>query len=118
MARGLYRRRKLGKSGKLRDTGAYIIDIKIKQVPELKGIKPPRIAKTTGVFPGDRNAETVVSEMKQMVKELIRERDAGTLRKIHSNALSLASAYKKWKTGRIHLAEGHEDKRVVKSWRV
>ncbi|MBA4072587.1 MAG: hypothetical protein C0497_12245 [Gemmatimonas sp.] len=116
MTTGLYRRRKAGKNGKLRDAGAYVIDMRIKRVPELAGIKQ-RLFKTTGVFPGHRNASTIVAEMKLMIKELIRERDIVTLRKIQSNVLSLPSAYKQWKTGRIHLAEGQEDKRVVKLWR-
>ncbi len=115
MTTGLYRRRKKGKNGKLRDAGAYVIDMRIKQVPELAGIKQ-RLFKTTGVLPGHRNASTIVAEMKLMLKELIRERDAATLRRIQSNVLSLPSAYKQWKTGRIHLAEGQEDKRVVKLW--
>ena len=111
----MYRRRKAGKNGKLRDAGAYVIDMRIKRAPELAGIKP-RLAKTTGVYPGHRNASTVVSEMKLMLKELIRERDAATLRQLQENKLSLPSLYKKWKQGRTHLAEPFEDQPVVKLW--
>ena len=116
MTTGLYRRRKAGKNGKLRDAGAYVIEMSIKQVRELAGLKR-RLVRTTGVYPGQKNASTVVAEMKLMLKELIRERDLVTLRKIELKTLSLPSAYKQWKTGRIHLAEGHEDKRVLKLWR-
>lgn len=115
MSRGLYRRRKAGKNGKLRDAGAYVIDMRIKNVPEFAGMDL-RLAKTTGVFPGQRNAATIVSEMKLMVKELIRERDAPTLRKIQDGALTLPSAYRRWREGRIHLAEEYADRRVVKEW--
>ena len=116
MTRGLYRRKKRGKNGKWRDTGAYVLDMRIKKVSEFVGI-PVRLFKTTGVFPTQRNAVTIVAEMKLMIKELINQRDAVTLRKIQSNKLSLASAFKKWKTGRMHLAEGYEDHRVLKLWR-
>lgn len=116
MTRGLYRRKKRGRSGKLQDAGAYVIDMRIKQVPELRGI-PPRHFKSTEVFPNTRNAATTVHEMKLMVKDLIRTRDASTLRRIQSNKLSLASAYEQWKAGRIHLAQGFEDKKIAKLWR-
>ena len=90
--------------------------MQIKDVPDFAGI-PTRLFKTTGVFPSQRNAATIVAEMKLMIKELISQRDAPTLKKIQDNKLSLASAYKKWKSGRIHLAEGFEDHRVLKLWR-
>lgn len=115
MSRGLYRRRKVDKSGKLRDAGAYVIDMRIKDVPEFAGMKL-RLFKTTGVYPGQRNSAAIVSEMKLMVKELIRSRDAATLRKIQSGSLTLPSAYKRWREGRIHLAEEFADRRVVKEW--
>ena len=90
--------------------------MRIKNVPEFAGMRL-RLAKSTEVFPGDRNAASVVREMKLMIKELIRTRDAATLKRIQDNKLTLASAHAKWRTGRLHLAEGHEDKRVVKAWR-
>lgn len=116
MTLGLYRRKKRGRNGKYSDTGAYVLDMRIKDVPDFAGI-PTRLFKTTGVFPSQRNAATIVAEMKLMIKELISQRDAPTLKKIQDNKLSLASAYKKWKSGRIHLAEGYEDHRVLKLWR-
>ena len=116
MTRGLYRRKKRGKDGKPHDTGAYVIDMRIKRVPELAGIQT-RLFKTTGVFPGVRNADTIVREMKLMIKELILNRDASTLKRIQDNKLSIASAYGKWKIGQIHLAQGYEDQPVVKLWR-
>ncbi|MCX5761741.1 MAG: hypothetical protein NTW72_09585, partial [Gemmatimonadetes bacterium] len=78
MARGLYRRRKAAKNGKLRDAGAYIIDMRIKNAPEFAGMNL-RLVKTTGVLPQSRNASAIVQEMKLMIKELIRDRDAKTL---------------------------------------
>jgi integrase len=116
MTRGLYRRRKAAKNGKLRDTGAFIIDMKIKDVPEFAGMNR-RLVKTTGVLPQSRDAAVKVQEMKLMVKELIRDRDAKTLRKIQAGMLSLGSVYKKWKEGRVDLAEQYEEKKLVKSWR-
>lgn len=76
-----------------------------------------RISRTTEVYPSDRNAATTVREMKSMVREFIRDRDAETLKKIQSGALSIPSAYRRWKQGRIHLAYGHEEQPVVKRWR-
>ena len=116
MTRGLYRRKKLGRRGKLLDAGAYVLDMRIKRVPQLAGLKP-RLFKTTGVFPGMRNAETIVREMKLMIKELILNRDVSTLRRIQENKLSVASAYEAWKGGRIHLAQGYEDQPIAKLWR-
>jgi integrase len=99
----------------LQAAGAYVIDKRIKNVPEFAGMNL-RLAKTTGVFPGQRNAATIVSDMKLMVKELVRERDVLTLRKIQAGTLSLPSAYKRWREGRVHLAEEFTDCRVLKEW--
>jgi hypothetical protein len=115
-SRGLYRRRRHAKNGKTLNAGAYILDMRLKKVPEFAGLKL-RLARTTEVYPTDRNAATIVREMKQMVKELIRDRDADTLKKIQSGAVSIPSAYQRWKQGRIHLAYGHEDQPIVKRWR-
>lgn len=115
MARGLYRRRKAGPNGKLKDVGAWVIDMRIKDVPEFAGI-PKRLSKSSGVFPGQRNGEQVYREMKLMIKELIRDRDAATLRRIQNGTLSLPSVYARWKEGRIHLAKEYADRRVVKEW--
>lgn len=113
---GLYRRRPQGKGEAKRNVGAFILDIRIKDVPEFAGI-PKRIAKSTEVFPGDRGADQLVREMKAMVKELIRNRDAETLRRIQDGSLSVRSAYTKWKTGRLHLAYGFEGEKLLKLWR-
>jgi hypothetical protein len=114
-SRGLYRRMKVAKDGILRGAGAYVLDMRIKNVPEFAGMNL-RLAKTTEVYPGDRNAETIVGDMKLMVKELIRDRNVVALQQIQGNKLSLQSAYKKWRTGRIHLAEQYEDQSIVKLW--
>lgn len=116
MAYGLYRRLKRGKTGRWKETGAYVIDMRIKRVPELAGIKA-RLFKTTGVSPGQRDAPRIVREMKLMIKELIQKRDADTLRRIQKNQLSLPSAHKRWVQGRLHLAEQHEDQPALKLWR-
>lgn len=116
MTRGLYQRRKRGIRGKFTNVGAYVIDMRIKRVPELAGLKP-RLFKTTGVLPGMRNSETVVREMKLMIKALILNRDVSTLRRIQENKLSVASAYEAWKAGRLHLAQGYEDQSILKLWR-
>jgi integrase len=85
-------------------------------VTQFAGLKP-RIMKSTEVFPDTKNAVTIVKEMKMMVKELIRERDAKTLKKLQQDQYSLSTLYAKWKTGRLHLAEPHENKPLVKTWR-
>lgn len=115
MTRGLYYRRKADKTGKLRNAGAAVIDMRIKNVPEFAGMSL-RISRTSGVFPGHRNAESIVREMKLMIKELIRERKVLTLRKIQDGTLTLPSAFKRWREGRIDLAEEFVDRRVVKEW--
>lgn len=114
---GLYRRRLRGKGPRSHEVGAYILDIRIKDVPEFAGITPKRIAKSTEVFPGERDAERKVEEMKMMVKELIHERDHDTLRKIQAGDLTLASAYTSWKSGRLHLAYGFQGEPLLKLWR-
>lgn len=113
---GLYRRRPQGKGEPKRFVGAYILDMRIKDVPEFAGINK-RIVKSTEVFPGDRDAERLVREMKAMVKELIRNRDADPLKRIQDGSLSIRSAYTKWKTGRLHLAYGFEGENLLKLWR-
>lgn len=115
VTRGLYYRRKADRSGKLRNVGAAVIDMRIKDVPEFAGMNL-RISKTSGVHRGQRNGETIVAEMKLMIKELIRDRNATALRKIQDGTLTLPSAYKRWREGRIHLAEEFADRRVVKEW--
>lgn len=89
--------------------------MRIKNVPEFAGM-PLRISRTSGVFPGQRNAESIVREMKLMIKELIRKRDAPTLRKIQAGTLTLPSAYERWREGRLDLAVEYVDRRVVKEW--
>ena len=116
MPKGLYRRRTAHpKTGKLRHTGAYVREIHLPDVPEFAGMKR-RFVRTTGLRPGDKNAEVIVAEMKRMIKELIRERDKGTLRKIEKNSMSLLSLHKWWLEGRVHLAREYEKFRVVEEW--
>ena len=118
LPKGLIRRKTVSKkTGKLRHVGAVVIDIHVpvEKVAEFSGMKP-RFVRTTEVYVGDRNAETTVKEMKLMVKELIRSRDKLTLKKIEDGSLSLASAHKWWREGRVHLAQGYEKYRVVKEW--
>lgn len=114
---GLYRQKQKNRlTGEWEHVGAYMLDVSIpeKLRPEL-GVR--RIKRSTGVLPGTRNAATVVKDMKTMVREIIQERDVDTLRKIAEQKLSLASAFAKWRTGRLHLAEPYEDLPVVKAWR-
>ena len=117
MPKGLYRRRTAHpKTGKLRHTGAYVREIHLpKDVPEFAGMKR-RFVRTTGLRPGDRNAEVIVAEIKRMIKELIRERNKGVLRKIEKKSMSLLSLHKWWKEGRVHLARDYEKYRVVEEW--
>ena len=115
MTRGLYRRRKKGKGGKFRDAGSYVIDIRIKRVPELAGLKP-RLVRTTEVPRDSRRAAEIVAEMKLMLKELQQQRDKKTLLRIQEGKLTLASAYKAWKQGRIQFAQAGEERRVVRDW--
>jgi len=116
---GVYRRWKRNRrTGKLEPAGSFVIDMRIPKalVTQFAGLKP-RIMKSTEVFPDTKNAVTIVKEMKMMVKELIRDRDAKTLKKLQQDQYSLSTLYAKWKTGRLHLAEPHENKPLVKTWR-
>lgn len=119
MPKGLIRRKTVSKkTGKLRHVGAVVIDIHVpvEKVSEFAGMKP-RFVRTTEVYVGERNAESTVREMKLMIKELIRNRDKSTLKKIEDKSLSLASAHKWWREGRVHLAQGYEKYRVVQEWK-
>lgn len=116
---GVYRRWKRNRrTGKSEPAGSYVIDMRIPKalVTQFAGLKP-RIMKSTEVFPTTKNAVTIVQEMKLMVKELIRDRDAKTLKKLQQDHYSLSTLYSKWKSGRLHLAEPHENKPLVKTWR-
>jgi hypothetical protein len=104
------------KTGKLRHVGAIVIDIHLtEKVSEFAGMQT-RFVRTTEVYLGDKNAESKVKEMKLMIKELIRSRDVPTLKRIEDGSLSLASLYKWWREGRVHLAQGYEKYRVVQAW--
>jgi integrase len=115
MPNRLSRRLKRGKSGRLVEAGAYLIAKQIPNVPDFAGI-PKRIARTSGVFPGTRDAEKTVAGMKLMLKDLIQQRDADALRRIQKGQLTLPSAYKKWLQGRLHLSVDHEAKPLLKMW--
>src|SRR5262249_433762 len=116
---GVYRRWKRNrKTGRLEPAGSFVIDMRIPKalLTQFAGLKP-RIMKSTEVFPATKNAVTIVHEMKLMVKELIRDRNAKTLKKLQKEQYSVATLYSKWKTGRLHLAEPHENKPLVKTWK-
>jgi hypothetical protein len=103
-------------SGKLRPYGTLVLDMRLKDLKEFRGISL-RLKKATGIPANAPNAVELVGQMKRMIRELERKRNVRKLRAIQSGDLSLASAFALWQEGRLDLAEEHGDKKILKHWR-
>jgi hypothetical protein len=104
--KGLYRQKKYI-DGKLVHAGSFRVDVRTPFA------SCPRIAKLTGVFPGTPRAKERVSQIKEMLHDLVVSRDETTLLRIHRGELKLLDALHFWLQGRIALADSFQSEPLI-----
>lgn len=93
------------------EVGSFTVDIVTKSVG--------RICKSSGVFPHQRNALTVLADIKLMVKDLDGQRDVARLSLIKSGKVKLLDAFTDYQKGRVQFIEAHINdpfKKLFEKW--